>query len=123
MNKKGNIATITMFKKYLDSLNLKEVDTEDITTLARSIKGVEIILFFKEMKKDTFRVSIRSKGTAYAAFIAENFGGGGHLNAAGFTVKGKYKNLLKEIPETVDKLLKKQPKTKVSDRQKYSEPY
>ncbi|NQT80001.1 MAG: bifunctional oligoribonuclease/PAP phosphatase NrnA [Candidatus Aminicenantes bacterium] len=122
MNKKGNIATITMFKKYLDSLNLKEVDTEDITTLARSIKGVEIILFFKEMEKDTFRVSIRSKGTAYAAFIAENFGGGGHLNAAGFTVKGKYKNLLKEIPETVDKLLKKQPKTKVLNRQKYSKP-
>jgi len=107
MNKKGSIATITMFKKYLDSLNLREIDTEDITTLARSIEGVEMVLFFKEIGKDTFRVSLRAKGTADATYIAEHFGGGGHLHAAGFTATGKYERLLKEIPETVDKLLKK----------------
>ena len=45
MNDTGNIATITMFKKNLEALNLKEIDTEDITTLARSIKGVEMVLF------------------------------------------------------------------------------
>ncbi|UCC41170.1 MAG: bifunctional oligoribonuclease/PAP phosphatase NrnA [Candidatus Aminicenantes bacterium] len=108
MNKKGNIAIITMFKENLQSLNLREIDTEDITTLARSIKGVEMVLFFKEMGKDTFRISIRSKDTANAALIAEKFGGGGHLHAAGFTVSGKYEKLLKEIPEKVDTLLKKQ---------------
>jgi len=108
MNRKGNIAMITMFKKYLKSLNLREIDTEDITTLARSIKGVEMVLFFKEIKNDTFRVSLRSKRGANAALIAEHFGGGGHIHAAGFTVHGKYENLLREIPETVEKLLKKQ---------------
>jgi len=123
MNNKGNIATITMFKKHLDSLNLKEIETEDIITLARSIKGVGIVLFFKEMKKDTFRVSLRSKATVNAVLIAEHFGGGGHLHAAAFTVTGKYERLLREIPETVDKLLKKQKKIKISDSQKYIEPY
>jgi phosphoesterase RecJ-like protein len=107
MNKKGNIATITMFRKYLDSLNLKEIDTEDITTLARSIQGVKMVLFFKEMEKDTFRVSLRAKGEADAIFVAEHFGGGGHLHAAGFTVTGKYEKLLKEIPAEVEKLLEK----------------
>lgn len=106
MNKKGNIAIITMFKEDLQSLNLREIDTEDITTIARSIKGVEMVLFFKEMEKDTYRISIRSKDTANAALIAEKFGGGGHLHAAGFTVTGKYEKLLKEIPEKVDNLLK-----------------
>lgn len=123
MNKKGNIAIITMFKKYLDSLHLREVDTEDITTLARSIQGVEMVLFYKEIKKDTFRISLRSKGKANAALIAEHFGGGGHVHAAGFTAKGKYEKLLKEIPETVDKLLKKQSKIKIPDKQKYIDPY
>ncbi len=107
MNKKGNIATITMFKKNLDSLKLKEVDTEDITTLARSIQGVEMVLFFKEMEKDAYRVSIRAKGEADAIFVAEHFGGGGHLHAAGFTAKGKYEELLKEIPDKVEKLLER----------------
>jgi phosphoesterase RecJ-like protein len=107
MNKNGNVAVITMFKRYLDSLKLREIDTEDITTFARSIKGVEIVLFFKEIKNDTYRISIRSKGNANAAHIAEHFGGGGHLHAAGFTVTGQYEILLKEIPKTVETLLKK----------------
>jgi phosphoesterase RecJ-like protein len=121
MNQKGNIATITMFKKFQDSLRLKEVDTEDITTLARSIKGVRMVLFFKEIGKNTFRVSLRSKGTASAAFVSEHFGGGGHIHAAGFTVKGEYEKLLEQIPKKVDQLLKKQPKGKIPD--KYKEPY
>lgn len=110
MNKKGNIATITMFKHFLDKLNLKGIDTEDITTLARSIKGVQIVLFFKEIKNETFRVSLRSKGTANAAKVAEYFGGGGHVHAAGFTATGKYEDLLKTIPEKVNQLLNKKDK-------------
>jgi phosphoesterase RecJ-like protein len=123
MNEKGNIAMITMFKKNLDSLNLKEIDTEDIITLARSISAVEMVLFYKEIKEDTFRVSLRSKGGASAAFIAEHFGGGGHLHAAGFTVTGKYDRLIKEIPETVDKLLKEQERIKTKNDQKLIDSY
>ncbi|MFQ5721281.1 MAG: bifunctional oligoribonuclease/PAP phosphatase NrnA [Candidatus Aminicenantales bacterium] len=108
MNKEGNIAIISMFRQHLNSLKLREIDTEDVTTLARSIRGVSMVLFFKEIKKDTFRVSLRAKGTANAAQIAEHFGGGGHLHAAGFTVHGKYERLIKEVPEKVSSLLKQQ---------------
>jgi phosphoesterase RecJ-like protein len=38
--------------------------------------------------------------------VAEYFGGGGHMHAAGFTVEGKYDQLLKDIPESVEKLIK-----------------
>jgi len=110
MNDKGNIATITMFKKNLDDLNLKEIDTEDITTLARSIKGVHMVLFFKEIRDNTYRISIRSKGEANAALVAEHFGGGGHKHAAGFTVSGQYEKLLIDVPKTVNDLLKKNSK-------------
>lgn len=106
MHGKGNIAIITMFKKNLEDLNLREIDTEDITTLARSIKDVEMVLFFKEMEKDTYRVSLRSKGNANSAMVAEHFGGGGHRHAAGFTASGNYEQLLRDIPQTVEKLIK-----------------
>jgi phosphoesterase RecJ-like protein len=109
MNKNGDIAVITMFKSHLQALSLSETDTEDITTLARSIKGINVVLFFKEMDKDTFRVSLRSKGDAHAAAIAEHFGGGGHAHAAGFTVHGPYDRLIKEIPRSVERLLHKKP--------------
>ena len=101
----GNIAAISMFKKNLTDLNLGEIDTEEITTLARSIKGVEMVLFFKEMGPDTFRVSLRSKGQANAALVAEHFGGGGHVHASGFTAYGPHERLIEEIPRTVEELL------------------
>jgi len=107
MNKEGNIVVITMFKEYLDHLDLKVIDTEDISTLARSIKGVNMVLFFKEIENNTFRVSIRSKGMANAALVAEHFGGGGHIHAAGFTVSGKHEKLVKELPDKVLDLLRK----------------
>ena len=105
LSRDGTIAMIHMFKRDLRSLNLSEIDTEDITTLTRSIKGVNVVLFFKEMDPDVFRVSIRSKGTAHAAAIAEHFGGGGHAHAAGFTVYGPFEELIKGVPATVEKLL------------------
>ncbi len=105
MNGKGTIAVISMFKRDTEALHLKEVDTEDMTTLARSIKGVEMVMFFKEMGPETFRVSLRSKGRANAARVAEHFGGGGHIHASGFTVYGPYDRLIREVPEIVEGLL------------------
>jgi phosphoesterase RecJ-like protein len=65
-----------------------------------------MVLFFKQMAENTFRVSLRSKGSANAAKIAEYFGGGGHRHAAGFTVEGKHQELIKDIPKKVRELLK-----------------
>ncbi len=102
----GTIAVITMLKRDTEALGLKEVDTEDMTTLARSIRGVEMVMFFKEMGPDTYRVSLRSKGSANAARVAEHFGGGGHVHASGFTVYGTYEQLIREVPATVEALLR-----------------
>jgi phosphoesterase RecJ-like protein len=105
---KGDIAVISMFRRDLAPFEHNEVDTEDITTLARSIKGVQVVLFFKEMAAPrTFRVSIRSKGRAHAATIAEHFGGGGHAHAAGFTAVGPYARLARDIPLTVERFLRR----------------
>lgn len=107
-NERRDIAVISLFRADLESLNLKEVDLEDVTSLARSIRGVRLVMFFKEMAPETFRVSLRSKGNANAALIAERFGGGGHVHASGFTVHGPYEKLIREVPAMVEKMLEKQ---------------
>ncbi|MEW6456628.1 MAG: bifunctional oligoribonuclease/PAP phosphatase NrnA [Acidobacteriota bacterium] len=95
LEENGKLAHITMFKKFLDELHLKEVDTEEIISLVRSIRGVEIVLFFKEISHNNFRISIRSKGDINSGKLAENFGGGGHYHAAGFSLSGKYEDVVK----------------------------
>ncbi len=97
INYSGKIASITLFKKFLDNLEIKELDTEEITTLVRSIKGVEIVVFFKQMDDSRFRVSLRSKGRLNAASLAERFGGGGHFHAAGFSISGKYHKVVEDV--------------------------
>lgn len=109
MNSRGTIAVISMFKRDTEALRLKEVDTEDMTTLARSIKGVEMVMFFKEMSPEVFRVSLRSKGHANAARVAEHFGGGGHIHASGFTVYGPYDRLIRDVPAVVEGFLDGDP--------------
>ena len=105
MRASGRIAVISMFLRDMEALGLRDVDSEDMTTLARSIQGVEMVMFFKEMGPETFRVSLRSKGHADAARVAESFGGGGHVHASGFTVHGPYERLVREVPAKVEALL------------------
>ncbi|MDI6697961.1 MAG: bifunctional oligoribonuclease/PAP phosphatase NrnA [Candidatus Saccharicenans sp.] len=107
MNPAGNLALLAMFQRDLKEVGLKDVDLEDITTIARSIKGVEMVIFFKEMEPGVFRVSLRSKGQANSALVAESYGGGGHMHAAGFTVYGEYEKLAREIPLAVEEILNK----------------
>jgi len=112
LKEESGIALITMLKSDTEALKIQDVDTEDITSLARSIKGVKMVMFFKEMGPETFRVSLRSKGEANAALVAEHFGGGGHVHASGFTVYGPYGKLIVEVPQTVEKLLEDQSAAK-----------
>jgi len=58
-------------------------DSEDLVNYTRSIKGVQIGLFFAEQPGGGVKVSFRSRETVDVAQIAEQFGGGGHRLAAG----------------------------------------
>lgn len=106
LNRAGNLALLVMFSRDLEEVGLKDVDVEDITTIARSIKGVEMVIFFKEIEPNVFRVSLRSKGQANSALVAESYGGGGHMHAAGFTVHGEFEQLWREIPLAVEDILR-----------------
>ncbi|MFQ6083277.1 MAG: bifunctional oligoribonuclease/PAP phosphatase NrnA [Candidatus Aminicenantia bacterium] len=106
INRSGKVASITLFRKFLEDLKIQELDTEDITTLARSIQGIEIVLFFKQMDDNKFRVSLRSKGRINAAYLAEMFGGGGHFHAAGFSISGEYQTVVNTVTSKVAEFLK-----------------
>ena len=53
--------------------------------------------FFRELPNSTYRISLRSKNRVNVARVAESFGGGGHANAAGFTIKADYDQLNQEV--------------------------
>ncbi len=62
--------------------------TEDFVQYPRSVGGVQMALAFKEVSPHEVKVSFRSRGALDVAALAARFGGGGHRNAAGCTLRG-----------------------------------
>jgi phosphoesterase RecJ-like protein len=61
--------------------------TDDFIQYPRALHGVELAVAFKEMDAREIRVSFRSNGSLDVAALAGRFGGGGHRNAAGCTIR------------------------------------
>jgi len=77
-------------------------DLDGFVDLIRAIKGVELVLFFKEIADGHVKVSLRSNGNVDAFALASAFGGGGHRMAAGLRVDGP---LDRAIDQVVDACL------------------
>jgi phosphoesterase RecJ-like protein len=101
----NKVAIIYFKREFLSTLSLKDIETEDIISFARSIIGVEVTLFFKEIDDDFYRISIRSRGSISSQKVAKAFKGGGHDHAAGFFYRGKIEKANDEITAVIKEQL------------------
>ncbi|MBQ2746919.1 MAG: bifunctional oligoribonuclease/PAP phosphatase NrnA [Firmicutes bacterium] len=85
-------------------------DAEGVVDTLRSIKGVEIAVFLKELAENEIKVSMRAKSYANVAVIASEFGGGGHIRAAGCTLRMPAEEALKTMISVVTEALGTQTK-------------
>ena len=83
----GRLASIEVGPDDFRRSGAASSDTDEIVNLPRSIAGVEIVAFFKQVEEaGPIRVSLRSGGSLDVRSVAVSFGGGGHTNAAGCTL-------------------------------------
>jgi phosphoesterase RecJ-like protein len=84
---RSGVAVTYVTKEMFNKTGTKSADTETFSDFPRKIDTVRISALFREMGDGQWKASLRSKGDMDVARIAEFFGGGGHKNAAGYTVK------------------------------------
>jgi phosphoesterase RecJ-like protein len=84
----GKIAIFTATLEMVNNAGATYDDMDGFVDLVRAIKGVELVLFFKETEEGDIKVSLRSNGKVDANAIAKQFGGGGHTMASGMRVPG-----------------------------------
>lgn len=82
-------------------------ELEDLTSLPRSIEGVEVGLTLRQQKDGSFKISVRTAGRVDACAIARHLGGGGHSRAAGCEISGNLDNARYAILDEVRKELER----------------
>ena len=71
----------------MERLEATETDAEDLSALGRQIEGVDCAVTFRELRKDVWKLSVRTDKRINASKICATMGGGGHPAAAGCTVE------------------------------------
>jgi phosphoesterase RecJ-like protein len=84
----GHLAVMYMDDAMLQACGCTHNDTEGLINLPLTAREIQAVVFFKATPRGEVRVSMRSKYDVDVRSVANQFGGGGHKNAAGFTVTG-----------------------------------
>ena len=101
----GSYASVTVtLDMYARTGGCPEL-TDGFVNYPRSIQGVEVAVFFREIEPGRYKVGFRSKGTVDVSELAAAFGGGGHHNAAGCTVSGAYADITSRVFDHLSKAL------------------
>jgi phosphoesterase RecJ-like protein len=82
----GRLAWSAVRKKDFQKVQGKEEDADTIADEIRAIKGVDVVVFFREKTNKDLRVSLRSKNNINVAGLAKKYGGGGHYDVAGCVI-------------------------------------
>lgn len=86
--KDGQAASVTVTCDMYAACGGDAELTDGFVNYPRSIRGVEVAIFFRQLEEKKFKVGFRSKGKVNVAAFSAALGGGGHHNAAGCTVDG-----------------------------------
>ncbi|HET7618920.1 MAG TPA: bifunctional oligoribonuclease/PAP phosphatase NrnA [Vicinamibacterales bacterium] len=109
----GRLAVLYLNDQILAATGTTSNDTEGLINLPLTAREIQAVVFFKAASNGDIRVSLRSKYDVNVREVAGRFGGGGHKNAAGFTVRGPLTavkaTILRQVTEAIDAGLQTRP--------------
>ncbi len=83
----GAITYLALPAELLRKLGAEDGDLDAMPSILRDVKGTKLALMLRETPEGSIRGNLRSQSGYNVREVAARFGGGGHVNAAGFTLK------------------------------------
>jgi phosphoesterase RecJ-like protein len=83
----GRAATMEVTSEMLERTGTTLRDSEGFVDYGAALDDVELVALFRETAPGEIRVSLRSRNHHDVSALAERFGGGGHVRAAGLTLE------------------------------------
>ncbi len=101
----GRAALAALTLQLLQETGATHEDSDGLINVPLTVKEIQAVAFFKEIAPDSFRISLRSKGDVDVNRVADQFGGGGHKNAAGCTMNGTYAEVRRKLVHELNRSL------------------
>ncbi len=93
----GKVAILRHSLEMQHTAEASDEDADGFVNYPLTVGEVEAVAMLKEFEPGVYRTSLRSKGEVNVARVAEMFGGGGHRNAAGCTLRGTWEEAEEKI--------------------------
>jgi len=100
-NENGRIAWMRQTLGMKVDSKAVDGDNNGFVNIPLAAREVLAVVYMREVGDNKFRVSLRSKGDINVAKVAEQFGGGGHKNAAGCSIEGDWDERERELVAAV----------------------
>lgn len=101
----GRYASVAVTQAMYDQARAGSEHTDGFVNYPRSVRGVEVAIFFRQVSVTSFKLGFRSKGRIDVGALSREFGGGGHHNAAGAVVDGTLDEVRTTVFSRLDRLL------------------
>lgn len=101
----GSFVASYITKEEMDAYGVAASDLDQIVSQLRITKGVEVACFLYQVGEADFKVSFRSNGRIDVAALAMEYGGGGHVRAAGCNTALEPKEAIRLFADRVEDLL------------------
>jgi len=90
--------------KESETYGLEGRDSDSLNQMLLSVKNAEVVVIIRQELVDSCTVSLRSIDKVDVAQIAASFGGGGHKNASGLSMKGEISFVKQKVLEAFNNI-------------------
>ena len=91
--------------REMNFYGLTPKDLDGVVSQLRVTEGVEVAMFIYETSPQEYKVSMRSNEYVNVSAICQNFGGGGHVKAAGCSMHGTTYDVINNISFYIEQAL------------------
>lgn len=93
----GSCIVSVMKRREMEFFGVTPKDMDGIVSQLKLTEGVEVAIFLYETEPMEYKVSLRSQEKVDVSKVASYFGGGGHVRAAGVTMKGTFHDIVNNL--------------------------
>lgn len=93
----GRLAWFVISQRLLEETGAKSWELDTFPEIPKMIENVQAGLLFTEIGRNRTKISLRSKGHIPIIAIAEKFGGGGHMYAAGAVIERALEPVIDDV--------------------------